>query len=215
MSRYKRARAGRKRKEGVARTPSGRISESQANQQSMQESEQRLALEVATWRRRQDNPSLTITEACLPEHGSVVEKLHETYKLAVKRGKGDEARLYGLTTDQYDAAQKLERIYRSYMASIGGKTPRSSSDFSGPAGHSGVDPFSENVAKRDALVEQAYKKARRAILEDQHSNGILHPLGMMAVETMIYENKEVLNLLPDLKLALNRLTRLWGLSVAD
>ena len=56
-------------------------------------------------------------------------------------------------------------------------------------------------------IEQAFKDARRAILESG-------PLGMMAVEAIIIENQPVETLRGDLRLALNRLAVLWKMQQA-
>jgi hypothetical protein len=93
------------------------------------------------------------------------------------------------------------------MAAIAARRPRSACDFDGPGGVDGRDPFAADFARRHASAEDDYKAARRVILEAT-------PLGMMAVETIIIENKPSETLRGDLRQALNRLAILWRLANA-
>ena len=184
------------------RTVNGRKSRSQ----EALHLEQRLALEAATWKRRQMNPSLTISEARLPEHGSVIAKWLADWERVRKRNP-DANHPNMFTQLHYDTAMRYHELYARWLAVAGVRQPRSSSDFSGPAGYDGSDPFDERRAGRDAAIEQAFKDARRAILESG-------PLGMMAVEAIIIENQPVETLRGDLRLALNRLAVLWKMQQA-
>lgn len=190
------SRAGRKRHEAI-RTPSGQKSRSK---EALGLSE-RLMLEAATWKRRQMNPGLTISEARLPEHGSVIARWHQDWQ-NMRRRDPDRAHVNVFSQMHYDAALRYHELHARWLAAIEARRTRSSSDFSGPAGYDGSDPFDERRAEHDAATERAFKEARRAILESG-------PLGMMAVEAIIIENQPVESLRGDLRMALNRLAVLW------
>ena len=188
---------GRKRDERSMRTPSGQKSRSNESLRL----EERITLEAATWKRRQENQNLTISEARLPEYGSVILRWHLDWKAMCQR-RPDKAHENMFSEMHKDAAERYHALYHRWMAAIDAKSPRSSTDFSGTGGFDGRDPFEEDKAKRDAAIEAAFKDARRAILESG-------PLGMMAVEAIVIENQPVENLRGDLRQALNNLARLW------
>lgn len=188
---------GRKPHTNAVRTPSGQKSRSK---ESLGLAE-RLELEVATWKRRQDNPSLTISDARLPEHGSVIEKWYREWERMSKRDP-ERAHINVFSQMHKDAAERYHELYLRWMAAIDAKKQRSSSDFSGQGGYDGSDPFDRARSEHHAKIEQDYKAARHAVLESG-------PLGMMAIETIILENQEVESLRGDLRLALNRLAVLW------
>jgi len=188
---------GRPLHQNVPRTPSGQKSRTK----EILGLTQRLELEAATWKRRQMNPDLTISEARLQEHGSVIHKWHQDWKAMCKRHP-DKAHKNVFSELHRDTAERYHRLQRRWLATINAKSPRSSSDFSGPGGLDGADPYEEGRAERDARNETDFKAARRAILESG-------PLGMMAIEAIVIENQPVENLRGDLRLALNALARLW------
>ncbi|MDH4993035.1 hypothetical protein QEZ48_19660 [Aquamicrobium lusatiense] len=196
------AKAGRKPDEGTMRTASGRKSRSK---ESLGFAE-RLQLEAATWKRRQENPELTISEARLPEHGSVIARWLEDWNKAQKR-QPEAAHAFMFTQMHYDTALRFHELHERWIALAGARQPRSSSDFSGPGGYDGSDPFETARAERDAKVQADFKSARRAILESG-------PLGMMAIETIVIENQPADSLRGDLRLALNALAVLWKLQAA-
>lgn len=195
-----RAKRGRPLKQGVTRRETdGRISESKKSMET-------LALEAATWKRRQINPSLTIDEARKPEHGSVIALWLADWQRTAKRNPdGHHPNVF--TQLHYDTALRFHELHARYMGSIAARTPRSASDFGGPGGVDGRDPFAVDIARAHRSAEAAYKDARRVILESG-------PLGMMAVETIILENKPSEELRGDLRQALNRLSVLWRLASA-
>ena len=193
----RKAKRGRPPKQGVQRTESGRISRSA----EASKSESRLVLEIATWRRRRENPSLTIEEARSMEHGNVISKWLERHKRFQKRYP-DKPNEFEFSQMHYDAALRYHELKSRYEGLIGAKTPRSASDFGGAGGYDGSDPFEENRAANAKKTEADYKNARTAILNSG-------PLGMMAVEAIIIENREIESLLPDLRCACNGLSRLW------
>ena len=196
----RREKRGRPAKGEALRTPSGQISRSKEARSVMSASEQRLALEVATWKRRQNNPTLTVVEASRQEHGSVISRWLLAYQRAVKR---DPAGCHENEFNQahYDAAERFHRLHSAYHATIGSERMKSSSDLNRARGYDGRDPFGQQ-ASEDKAAETAYRAARRAVLESC-------PLGMMAIETIVLENTDALSLLPDLRCALNRLALLW------
>lgn len=196
------ARAGRKRDEGAMRTESGRKSRSK---ESLGLNE-RLTLEAATWKRRQMNPGLTISDARLPEHGSVIARWLEDWTRAQKRHP-DGAHVFMFTQMHYDTALRFHELHNRWLGLAGARAPRSSTDFSGPGGFDGSDPFDAARADRDAKIQQDFKDARRAILDSG-------PLGMMAIETIVIENQPADSLRGDLRLALNALAVLWKLQAA-
>lgn len=196
------AKRGRPAKQNVVRTDTGRISRSK---ESLGLTE-RLELEAATWKRRQVNPSLTISDARLPEHGSVIARWLADWQSIRKRyPEGNHPNTF--TQLHYDTALRYHELYSRWLSLAGAKAPRSSSDFSGPGGFDGSDPFEGARAERDALAQIAFKDARRAILESG-------PLGMMAVETIVIENQPAESLRGDLRMALNRLSILWRMQAA-
>lgn len=192
------AKRGPKRKEGVLRTPSGQISRSTEAKALSEAAETYLAIEAATWRRRRDNPALSVEEARKQEHGSVIHRWHQAY-LTMKRRQPESAHPNEFTSTHLDAALRFHQLSHAWSAVVASRRQRSSSDFSGSGGYDGRDPFDPTIAARQAKTERDYKEARKAILESG-------PLGMMAIETVVIENKEAPSLLPDLRLALNRLS---------
>lgn len=197
-----RVKRGRPAKQNAMRTQSGRISRSE---ESLGLS-QRLELETATWKRRQTNPGLTISEARLPEHGSVIARWLADWQAIRKRyPDGNHPTMF--TQLHYDTALRYHEVYSRWMAAISARSPRSASDFSGPGGYDGADPFAGNRAERDERAEHDFKEARRCVLE-------AGPLCMMAVEAIIIENQPVEKLRGDLRLALNRLAVLWKYQAA-
>lgn len=196
------AKRGRPAKQNAIRTDGGRISRSK---ESLGLSE-RLELEAATWKRRQMNPGLTISDARLPEHGSVIARWLSDWQ-TIRRRFPDSNHPNVFTQLHYDTALRYHEVYSRWLSVISAKGQRSSSDFSGPGGYDGADPFDERREERDRHAEQEFKEARRCILE-------AGPLCMMAVEAIIIENQPAENLRGDLRLALNRLAVLWKFQAA-
>lgn len=190
------AKRGRPAKQAI-RTESGRISRSKESLGLIE----RMELEAATWKRRQMNPELTISDARLPEHGSVIARWLADWQ-AVRKRYPDGNHPIMFTQLHYDTALRYHEVYSRWMAAISARAPRSASDFSGPGGYDGADPFDERREDRDRNAEHEFKEARRCILE-------AGPLCMMAVETIIIENHPAEKLRGDLRLALNRLAVLW------
>ena len=197
-------RRGRPHKTGVLRTESGRISRSaeakeiEAAQKAL---EYKLMMETATWKRRQLDPSLSWDEARKQEHGSVIhawKELHEAFK---RRHGADKINPMMFTAQHLETAQQIQQAYEDYRFAIASRNPRSASDFSGPSGYDGSDPFDEDREKRDKRAIERWKAMRSAIL----SSG---PMGMMAVEGIVIENKPLDKLIGDLRLALNAVERM-------
>lgn len=162
-----------------------------------------MAYEAATWKRRQDNPGLSPEEARKQEHGSVIHQWHEQWvRISKRHPDGNHPNQF--TAAHRQAAEDYHQLYLDWLAVIDAKRQRSSSDFTGPGGYNGADPFDEGRAKRHADIEERFKAARKAILESG-------PFGMMAVETIIIENQPAENLRGDLRMALNRLATLFKL----
>ena len=191
------AKRGPKRKEGVMRTPSGQLSRSTEAKALSEAAETFLAIEAATWKRRQANPDLNVEEARKQEHGSVVHRWHQEY-LAIRRRQPEKAHPNEFTSTHLDAALRFHQLALAWSGVVASRRQRSSTDFSGSGGYDGRDPFDATIAARQTKIESSYKEARTAVLKSG-------PLGMMAVETVVFENKDVPDLLPDLRLALNRL----------
>lgn len=168
--------------------------------------EQRLTLEAATWKRRQANPKLTISDARLPIHGSVIALWLKEWGDARKRHDPEAAEIM-FTQLHYDTALRYHELQARWLAISGARSMRSSSDFSSSGGYDGSDPFQSDRAEHDARTQIAFKEARRAILESG-------PLGMMAVEAIVIENQPAESLRGDLRLALNALSVLWKLQAA-
>lgn len=195
------AKRGRPPKPGL-RTPSGQLSRSA----EARHFEERMMLEVATWKRRQINPSLTTEEARKMEHGSVIAQWLVNHQGFAKRYPG-KPHAHEFTQMHYDAAQRYHMLHEAYLSAISAKRPRSASDFTGPGGFDGRDPFDPSAERRNRKTEVDYKAARNAILE-------AGPLCMMAVEAIVLENRPVESLRPDLRMALNRLSVLWKMQAA-
>lgn len=161
----------------------------------------KLMMEAATWKRRQQNPSLSVEDARRQEHGSVIHawKL-ESDKARKRDAESLEGRLF--TALHLDTAERIHEIYAAYRMAIASRDPRSSSDFTGPGGFDGSDPFDEDRKRRDERAIARWKEVRRAILDSG-------PMGMMAVQGIIFENQPLHGLQGDLRLALNEVYRVW------
>lgn len=197
-----RAKRGRPLREGVMRTPEGRISRSF----EAKACEERLSVEAATWKRRQINPSLSIEDARKQEHGSVISQWLAEY-LKTKKRFPEGCHPNEFTQLHYDTALRFHKAHDAWLAAIDARRQRSSSDFSGIRGMDGSDPFEQERARRNERAEVEYKSARTRVLESG-------PLGMMAIEAIVLENQPVENLRGDLRLALNALSVLWRLQSA-
>lgn len=199
------ANRGRPRKIGKPRKAGGRIKNSAVDPKHVTEAvakalEERLALEAGTWRRRrqalQDGEILTIDEARLQERGSV---LHNWLKVSEDRKRKGHEQDALISRDQFDALISFEELHQKQRA-LHTKVVKSSSDFDRVGGHDNTDPFGD-LGRRHANIHKDYKAARTAILEASS-------LAMFAVETIVFENKEVYNLVGDLRLAANALNNL-------
>lgn len=195
-------RAGRRKKMNVDREPNGRIQRVTIDGEQVSKFE----LDAMTWKRRQINPSLSSEEARKPEHGSVVAAWLEHSKKVASRSLGQPNPI-GFTQMQYDAAMRYAQLQRDWLAAIGAVRARSSSEFGGVGGHA-PDPFIATVERREKTTIDAFKAARRAVLECGS------PLGMMAIETIVIENQPAEDMRGDLRMALNALSRHWGWQVA-
>lgn len=196
------SKRGRPRLDGMPRTETGRISRSS----DAQEVSERLACEVATWKRRQEDPSLTVDEARKQEHGSVIHRWRLEYQ-AIEKRFPDGRHPNTFTALHLDTAERFHRLYADYHVIIGARQTRSSSDLTSIRGADSADPFEESRANREAAITASYREARGAILESG-------PLGMMAVMAIIVENKDCPDMIGDLRGALNRLAVLWKLRAA-
>lgn len=198
-----RAKRGRPRRDGVPRTEDGRISRSF----DAQTAEERIAVEAATWKRRQDNPLLTIEEARKQEHGSVIHRWKLDYqRIAKKYPDGTHQNTF--TPLHLDTAERYHKLHLDYHAIIGAMPPRSTSEVNRvPSGYDGSDPFSGERSRREEKIAKDYKAARETILG-------AGPLCQMAVMAVVVENKDCPSLMGDLRLALNALSILWKLQAA-
>lgn len=170
-------RAGRKPKEGE-RHECGKLV-----QPSVQETEkQRMATVVA---QRVKHQGLSEATAKLKLGGNVIARLGAT--------RPEDG---GLDKNQVKAAEYIEETKACYDAAILLPRSRSSSDYDGPRG-AGSSIISEEYEKQVKRTVEAWKAIRSVILESG-------PLGMMAVETIIFENKHSHRLVGDLRLALNQ-----------
>jgi len=191
------SKRGRPKKEGVLRTPSGQISRSADSKAITRGLEERLALETATWKRRQENPGITVQEARLQHHGLVIAQWRNEYERA-RRIKPEAIHENVFTQSHFDTAMSFLELHEDYQAVIEAGKVRSPSDLNRAAGKDSRDPFEVERAKKHHAVECLYRDCRRAILQSG-------PLGMMAVETVVIENKDTPTMLPDLRCALNSL----------
>lgn len=191
------AKRGPKAREGMIRTPSGQISRSAESRANIEAAEANLAVEAATWRRRQQDPSLTPEEARKQEHGSVIHRWHQEW-LETRRRSPDKAHPNEFTRTHLEAAERFHQLVEAWGIVTTARRQRSSSDFSGSGGYDGRDPFDGDLAEKHRAIEEDYKAARKAILDSG-------PLGMMAVESVVLENRDIPSMRPDLRLALNRL----------
>lgn len=162
----------------------------------------KLELEAATWKRRRENPNITPEEARKPEYGLVIAKWRENHRKFVERHGKDKLDPHEFTEVHYDTAERFHKLHQSYLSALGAKRNRSASDYSPSGGYDGRDPFEEDLAIRHRAIEEAYKSARRAILE---TGSLCH----MALHAIVVENKDLPELRADLRVALNRLATLW------
>lgn len=202
-------RGGRPLKPNAKRTPDGRLSRSN----DVKESETKLMLEAATWKRRRENPRLSVEDARKQEHGSVIHawKLaHDAFK-----AKHDDKKInpMSFTAQNLETAQQVQQAYESYRAAIAARSPRSASDFSGPGGYDGADPFDTDRQKRDARAIERWvgPDGKGGMRNTIVKSG---PFGMMAVEAIVFENKPMDSLIGDLRLALNAVDRRGQISKA-
>ncbi len=159
--------------------------------------EERLALETATWRRRQDNPALSIHEARLQEHGLVIARWRNDYEKARRRNpEGLHENVF--TQAHFDTAISFLELHGDYQAVIEAGRVRSSSDLNRAGGKDSRDPFDREREKKHHAVESLYRDCRKAILQSGS-------FGMMAIETVVIENKDAINMLAELRCALNSL----------
>lgn len=158
-------------------------------------------LEAATWKRRQINPSLTVEEARKQEHGSVIHAWKELHEVFKRKNGADKINPMMFTAQHLETAKEIQQAYENYRFAIASRNPRSASDFSGPSGYDGSDPFDEDREKRDKRAIEKWKAIRTAILNSG-------PLGMMAVEAIVIENRPLEGLIGDLRLALNAVERM-------
>lgn len=182
------AKRGRKLKPGAVRTGSGRISRASMNVDEMTNLEIKTACEAATWKRRQIDPTIDIHEARKQEYGSVIHAWAIRYKASRE-----------FTDMQRDALERFAEIDLEYRAVIEAKAMRSSSEIGRSGGYDGRDPFHADAARQHAKIERNYRAARHAVLKSGS-------LGMMAVETVVFENKDRPDFLADLRLAANALS---------
>ncbi|WP_343314225.1 hypothetical protein AAIB41_03505 [Brucella sp. BE17] len=179
------------------RTPSGQISRSVESKTNIRGIEERLALETATWKRRQDNPGLSVHEARLQEHGLVIARWRNDYEKARRRNP-DGLHENVFTQTHFDTAISFLELHGDYQAVIEAGRVRSPSDLNRMGGKDSRDPFDREREKRHHAVETLYRDCRRVILQSG-------ALCMMAIETVVIENKDVITMLPELRCALNSL----------
>ena len=131
---------------------------------------------------------MTRDEAKKAESGTVIGRLSRN---APEYG--------GLSKEQVSAADFIAMTKASADAAIQAPRVRSSTDYVGPtSGGCGFVGSEYETWARDSV--DRWKKLRPVIL----GSG---PLGMMAVETMIFENKEAGSMIGDLRLAINAVHR--------
>ena len=186
---------GRPKKLDAIRTESGQISRSLSQ----------FERDAISWKRMRDNPGIEPEKLRAPEYGSMVHVYHRLSEGAQKRN--PEAPGFVFTAQHLDTANRLHEAYIAWRMAMGTKAPRSSTEFGGAGGHDNLDPFDADRARRDQLALARFKDARRAILESC-------PLGMMAVEAIVFNNQDCPNMLADLRLALNAVDRLWRMARA-
>lgn len=110
----------------------------------------------------------------------------------------------GLSKEQVSAAEYIALTKASADAAIQAPRVRSSTDYVGPTGGGfALDDSAYEEWARGSIAR--WKEVRPVIL---HSG----PLGMMAVETMVFENKDADSMIGDLRLALNAVHRYRSLA---
>ncbi|WP_036482532.1 hypothetical protein [Nitratireductor basaltis] len=175
-------------------------------------------MEAATWKRRQiwvepeldddgkvkvpgywkTDPKLPWDKARLQEYGSVIHAWH--YASRNHRSEWPDA---GKFTQQHlNTAEQIQQCYQAYKGAMAIKQGRSVTDDSPRGGVDGADPFAPEREERDLRAIENWKAIRHEILKSG-------PFGMMAVQTVVLDNKEVPSLIGDLRLALNAVARLW------
>ena len=107
-----------------------------------------------------------------------------------------------ISTRQYDAANKWEKLDRKYKTLIDARrlAARSGIDFERHG--SGTDPDDPEQIDRYLRIKERHNAARRAILESG-------PFGHMAIQLVIDADKPAKTLIGDLRLALNALVRIF------
>lgn len=195
-------RKGRPKMQGIDREPNGRAQRVTINGETYS----KLEIEAMTWKRRQNDPSLSPEEARKQEYGSVIAAwLDRANKM--RKARPDHAHPNAFTQMHYDTAQRFAELRSRWLAAIDAGRVRSSSEFGGVGGHA-PDPFIREIARREMAAIDEFKAARRAILECGS------PLGMMAIETIVIDNQDAESMRGDLRQALNALARLWRMEAA-
>lgn len=205
LSKKRRKGAGRPLKAGKLRKPSGRIRNSDVDSVAMSASakqalEERLSVESGTWKRMKeaeaDGEIITMDEARAQERGSV---LHNWLKASDHYRNIGRPELAVITREQFDALIEFQDIHARHRAMLVKKV-KSSTDFDRTGGHDNSDPFGKDGA-RDERIAKAFSDSRKVILE-------AGSMAMFAVETIVFENKDVWKLAGDLRLAANALNNL-------
>lgn len=214
----RRLKGGRPLKANALRTDTGRLSRSN----EVKESEVKLMLEAATWKRRQrlDKNGMPFIDETIPvekvrgqEYGSVVHSWKAAHDLFRKKYGPDKIDRMSFTGQNLETAQEIQRSYENFRMAVASRNPRSSSDFSGPGGFDGRDPFDSDREKRDkwAMERWVGRDGKGGMRDAILKSG---PMGMMAVEAIIFENKPMDSLIGDLRLALNAVERMGRISKA-
>ncbi len=207
-ARTRAGKRGRPRKADALRTKDGTISESISQFQR----------DAISWKRQRDNPGIEPVALLGPEYGSVIHSWRSRAERAGKRTTPDQPAGFIFTEQHLDTASRLHEVYANYSLAIGSKSPRSASDFGGAGGHDNLDPFEADRARRDERAISAYVGTLSA--NGQRHGGLRRiileagPFCMMAVETVIYENRDCPDMLPDLRTALNAVERSWRMARA-
>jgi hypothetical protein len=137
---------------------------------------------------RMRSHGLTKEEAAKAEAGTVIGRLSR-----------NSPEYGGISKEQVSAAEYIAMAKASADAAIQAPRVRSSTDYVGPTG-GGCGFDDDGYAEWARGSVERWRKLRPVIL----ASG---PLGMMAVETMIFENKDAPSMVGDLRLALNAVHR--------
>lgn len=105
-----------------------------------------------------------------------------------------------ISQEQHDAAREWEVRSREYSLALGSRRQRSASEFGGPSGYDGRTGDEQDYILQCERAKNRYAEVRHAAMEAD-------PLGLMALETWVLDDRADFKLLGSLRVACNAIHR--------